>query len=69
MLTGELRSQVDSIWNAFWSDGISNPMSLRVKLPLPTSGVALVSSTSVADVRRAANCACITSGQSIFGAD
>jgi hypothetical protein len=24
MLTGELRSQIDAIWNAFWSGGISN---------------------------------------------
>lgn len=28
MLTGELRSQIDSIWNAFWSGGISNPMEV-----------------------------------------
>lgn len=28
MLTGELRGQIDSIWNAFWSGGISNPMEV-----------------------------------------
>ena len=28
MLTGELKNQVDSIWNAFWSGGISNPMEV-----------------------------------------
>ncbi|MFC7433139.1 N-6 DNA methylase [Hydrogenophaga bisanensis] len=28
MLTGEIRNQVDSIWNAFWSGGISNPMEV-----------------------------------------
>ena len=28
MLTGELRSQIDSIWNAFWSGGISNPLEV-----------------------------------------
>jgi type I restriction enzyme M protein len=28
MLTGELRSQVDQIWNAFWSGGVSNPLSV-----------------------------------------
>lgn len=28
MLTGEIRSQIDSIWNAFWSGGISNPMEV-----------------------------------------
>lgn len=28
MLTGELKNKVDAIWNAFWSGGISNPMSV-----------------------------------------
>jgi type I restriction enzyme M protein len=28
VLTGELRSQVDQIWNAFWSGGVSNPLSV-----------------------------------------
>ncbi len=28
MLTGELRSQVDRIWDAFWSGGISNPLEV-----------------------------------------
>jgi type I restriction enzyme M protein len=28
MLTGNLKSQVDAIWNAFWSGGISNPMEV-----------------------------------------
>ena len=28
MLTGEIRSQVDAIWNAFWSGGISNPLEV-----------------------------------------
>jgi type I restriction enzyme M protein len=28
MLTGELRNQVDQIWNAFWSGGISNPLEV-----------------------------------------
>lgn len=26
MLTGELRSRIDTIWNAFWTGGISNPL-------------------------------------------
>ena len=25
MLTGELRNQVDTVWNSFWSGGIANP--------------------------------------------
>ena len=28
MITGELRSQVDRLWDAFWSGGISNPMEV-----------------------------------------
>jgi type I restriction enzyme M protein len=28
MLTGELRNQIDAIWNAFWSGGISNPLEV-----------------------------------------
>ena len=28
MLTGTLRSQIDQIWNAFWSGGVSNPLSV-----------------------------------------
>ena len=28
MLTGEIRSQDDSVWNAFWTGGISNPLEV-----------------------------------------
>ena len=28
MITGELKSQVDKIWEAFWTGGISNPMTV-----------------------------------------
>ena len=28
MITGELKSQVDRIWEAFWTGGVSNPMSV-----------------------------------------
>ena len=28
MITGELKSQVDKIWNAFWTGGISNPLTV-----------------------------------------
>jgi type I restriction enzyme M protein len=27
-LTGQLRNQVDAIWNAFWTGGISNPLEV-----------------------------------------
>jgi len=28
MLTGEIRNQIDAIWNDFWSGGVSNPLSV-----------------------------------------
>ena len=28
MLTGQIRNQVDQVWNAFWSGGVSNPLSV-----------------------------------------
>lgn len=28
MITGEIKSQIDRIWDAFWSGGISNPMEV-----------------------------------------
>ncbi|MDR2213546.1 MAG: N-6 DNA methylase, partial [Pseudomonadales bacterium] len=28
MLTGDIRNQVDQIWNAFWTGGVSNPLSV-----------------------------------------
>jgi len=28
MLTGAIKSQIDQIWNAFWSGGISNPLEV-----------------------------------------
>jgi type I restriction enzyme M protein len=32
MLTGELRSQIDAVWNAFWSGGISNPLEVMEQI-------------------------------------
>jgi type I restriction enzyme M protein len=28
MLTGELKSQVDKIWETFWTGGVSNPLTV-----------------------------------------
>src|SRR5256885_10101556 len=28
MLTGTIKSQIDAVWNAFWSGGISNPLEV-----------------------------------------
>lgn len=32
MLTGDIRNQIDAIWNAFWSGGVSNPLSVIEQL-------------------------------------
>ncbi|WP_415714464.1 type I restriction-modification system subunit M [Roseibium sp.] len=32
MLTGNIRTQIDQIWNAFWSGGVSNPLSVIEQL-------------------------------------
>ena len=32
MLTGEIRSQVNTIWDAFWSGGISNPLEVMEQI-------------------------------------
>jgi type I restriction enzyme M protein len=32
VLTGGLRSQIDGIWNSFWSGGISNPLEVMEQL-------------------------------------
>ncbi len=32
MITGSIKNQVDSIWNAFWTGGISNPMEVIEQL-------------------------------------
>jgi type I restriction enzyme M protein len=32
VITGELKSQVDRVWDAFWSGGISNPMEVMEQI-------------------------------------
>jgi type I restriction enzyme M protein len=32
MITGELRSKVDEVWDAFWSGGISNPLEVMEQI-------------------------------------
>lgn len=32
MITGELKSKVDQIWNAFWSGGITNSLTVIEQL-------------------------------------
>jgi type I restriction enzyme M protein len=28
MVTGDLRSKIDGVWNAFWAGGLSNPLEI-----------------------------------------
>jgi hypothetical protein len=32
MLVGEIRNQIDSIWDDFWSGGVSNPLSVMEQI-------------------------------------
>ena len=32
MIVGEIRSQIDSIWNDFWLGGVSNPLSVMEQI-------------------------------------
>ena len=32
MLTGEIRNQIDRIWDSFWSGGISNPLEVMEQI-------------------------------------
>src|ERR1700722_11209773 len=32
MITGAIKSQVDKIWDAFWSGGISNPLEVMEQI-------------------------------------
>jgi len=34
MLTGEIRSKIDALWNAFWTGGISNPLEVIEQIPI-----------------------------------
>lgn len=34
MITGELKSKVDAIWNAMWTGGLSNPQTVMEQLTL-----------------------------------
>jgi len=41
MLTGEIRSQIDQIWNACWTGGISNRLEIIEQIPareIPANG-------------------------------
>ena len=32
MITGDIKNQVDRIWDAFWSGGISNPLEVMEQI-------------------------------------
>jgi len=35
MLVGEIKSQIQSIWNDFWAGGLSNPLAVMEQITLP----------------------------------
>jgi hypothetical protein len=37
VITGTIKSQVDKVWDAFWSGGISNPLEVIEQLPRQTA--------------------------------
>jgi len=37
VITGELRSKIEAVWNAFWTGGISNPLEVIEQSMLRTS--------------------------------
>ena len=39
VVTGEIRGQIDRIWDTFWSGGISNPLEVTLKLPRSTPSI------------------------------
>ena len=41
MLTSELRNQIDSIWNDFWSGGLANPLQVIEQITYGTLSSAL----------------------------
>lgn len=32
VITGEIKSKIDQIWNSFWSGGISNPLEIMEQM-------------------------------------
>ena len=32
MLTGEIRRQIDQVWDSFWTGGLSNPMEVMEQI-------------------------------------
>lgn len=35
MISGEIKNQIDRIWDSFWSGGISNPLEVIEQNHLP----------------------------------
>lgn len=56
MLTGELRNQIDGIWNDFWSGGLSNP--LRVIEQITTQDIIDDARRASPDASRTKNVRC-----------
>jgi hypothetical protein len=47
MLSGEIRNQIDLIWNTFWTGGISNPLEVIEQITYLSAPEGRVSQTRV----------------------
>jgi hypothetical protein len=58
MLTGEIKRQINDIWNDFWTGGVSNPLAVRVNrfgetlLRMPTPGSSTTSASIASTTAR-----------------
>ena len=52
MLTGELRNQIDRIWDAFWSGGISNPLEVIEQITYSSTNSRVTGQTAGSDPLR-----------------
>ena len=50
MITGELKSKVDKLWTTFWSNGVSNPLSVIEQMVANASLLANVVEVEYAEV-------------------
>lgn len=46
MLTGDQRTQIDKIWNAFWTGGITNPLTVIEQITYRPGGPDAVHQTA-----------------------
>lgn len=40
MITGELKNRINSLWEIFWTGGITNPLDVVAQMTYQTNGTA-----------------------------